>query len=261
MKFLCLHGKGTSGAIFKSQTAALRSRLSELNIEWDFVDGFYKSDPAAGVDLFYAPPYYAWYENDTVDEIVACRNKLQEYIRTHGPYDAVMTFSQGAAVASTFALLQQSEDPSAPLPFKAAIFICAGSPLRIMEQVGYEIAPQVWEKDLLTRQALAAQADASAILLQGSSRWNAGAASSRESEEDIRREITPSDVRIPVPSVHVYGARDPRYSAGIQLSQTCDPAKRRMYDHGGGHEIPRTEAVTSSIAALVRWVLRAGGVL
>ncbi|OJJ97002.1 hypothetical protein ASPACDRAFT_1859066 [Aspergillus aculeatus ATCC 16872] len=261
MKFLCLHGKGTSGAIFKSQTAALRSRLSELSIEWDFVDGFHTTDPAPGVDLFYAPPYYSWYENDTVDEIATCRQRLQQYIKANGPYDAVMTFSQGAAVASTFALLQLSEAPDQPLPFKAAIFICAGSPLRIMEQVGYEIAPQVWEKDILTRKALAAQADASAILLQGSSRWNGNHGGARESEEDIRREITPSQTVLSIPTVHVYGARDPRLSAGIQLSQTCDPAKRRTYDHGGGHEIPRTEAVTSSIAALVRWALRAGGVI
>ncbi|PYH87843.1 hypothetical protein BO71DRAFT_404334 [Aspergillus ellipticus CBS 707.79] len=169
-----------------------------------------------------------------------------------------MMFSQGCALGSSAALLQLFKEPGRPLPFKAAIFICAGVPLQIMEKVGYEIAPQVWGKDLETRKALAAQADASAILSQGSARWGAGNVYSAP-EADIRAEIEPSDVVINVPTVHVYGAKDPRSSAGIQLSQACDPTKRKMYDHGGGHEIPRTAVVTNDIAALVRWALLEGG--
>ncbi|PYH41261.1 putative EF-hand calcium-binding domain protein [Aspergillus saccharolyticus JOP 1030-1] len=264
MKILCLHGKGTSGAIFKSQTAALRARLTDLPIEWDFLDGFHPSDPAAGIDLFYAPPYYAWYRDDTPTEIETCRQHLHDHISTHGPYAAVMSFSQGAAVACAYALLHLAQHPPAPLPFHAAIFICAGAPLAIMQQVGYEIAPQVWEQDRVSRQALAAQADAAAILLKGSQRWSAGVGVAVEEEEQaIRKAIVPpaQKVKIGVPTVHVYGNRDPRFAAGIQLSQACEEGSRKMFDHGGGHEIPRTERVTSGIAGLVRWALKEGGVV
>ncbi|PWY75105.1 hypothetical protein BO70DRAFT_364175 [Aspergillus heteromorphus CBS 117.55] len=259
MRILCLHGKGTSAAIFESQTTSIRSRLSDLNIKFEFVDGIYESTPAPGVDLFYPPPFYSFWENDAIEEVLTSRNWLKNYLQTNGPYDALMMFSQGCALGSTAALMDLFEEPDRPLPFKAAIFICAGVPIHIMEKVGYEIAPQVWEKDIVTRKALAAQADASAILSQGAARWGAGNVYS-EPEADVRAEIKPSDVLINIPTVHIYGGKDPRSSAGIQLSQACDPAKRRMYNHGGGHEIPRTATVTSDIAALVRWALREGGV-
>ncbi|PWY91352.1 EF-hand calcium-binding domain protein [Aspergillus sclerotioniger CBS 115572] len=260
MRILCLHGKGTSGVIFKSQTSALRSRLLDLDIDFDFVDGFYQSDPAPGIDLFYPPPFFSFWEYDTTDAVLHSRDWLKNYLDTNGPYDALMMFSQGCAVGSTFSLLHRFEEPGRPLPFKAAIFICAGVPLKIMEKVGYEIAPEVWDKDILTRKALMAQADASAILSQGSSRWQGGNVFSA-SVEDIRKEITPSEVQINIPTVHIYGEKDPRWSAGIQLSQACDPAKRKLYDHGGGHDIPRTREVTNNLEELVRWALREGGAI
>ncbi|RAH61611.1 EF-hand calcium-binding domain protein [Aspergillus piperis CBS 112811] len=259
-RILCLHGKGTSGAIFKSQTSALRARLSDLQIDFEFVDGFYSSDPAPGIDLFYPPPYYSFWEQDNIEAVFHSRDWLVNYLKTNGPYDALMMFSQGCAVGSSTALLHLLEEPNQPLPFKAAIFICAGVPLRVLEKVGYKIAPEVWDKDIVTRKALAAQADSSAILSQGSMRWQ-GEKGISASEADIRKEIAPSNVQIDIPTVHIYGDKDPRWSAGIQLSQACNATKRRMYNHGGGHEVPRTNEVTTGMAELVRWALREAAVI
>ncbi|KAF4280873.1 hypothetical protein CNMCM8686_007323 [Aspergillus fumigatus] len=69
MKVLCLHGKGTSGAIFKSQTASFRSHLNDLDIDFDFIDGCYPSTAAAGIDLFYPAPYYSFWEDDSPEAI------------------------------------------------------------------------------------------------------------------------------------------------------------------------------------------------
>ncbi|KAF7587314.1 hypothetical protein BBP40_007399, partial [Aspergillus hancockii] len=167
MKILCLHGKGTSGLIFKSQTSSLRAYLTDLNIDFDFLDAPHPTIPAPGIDLFYPAPYYTFWETDTVPAVRAARNWLLDYISNNGPYDAVMAFSQGCALAAATLLLHAHETPLSPPPFKAAIFICGGPPLAILEEVGYEIPAEVRERDLLSRQKLAAQADSKAILAKG----------------------------------------------------------------------------------------------
>ncbi|PLN79540.1 putative EF-hand calcium-binding domain protein [Aspergillus taichungensis] len=262
MKILCLHGRGTSGAIFKSQTSAIRSRLKDCNIEFDFLDGLYSCPPAPGVDLFYEPPYFTYWDNATTTEMRQTTTWLKAHIAQHGPYDAVLTFSQGCALAASALLLHEAEEPHRPPPFKAAIFICGGSPLPIMESVGYAISARAWDLDQRTSEALMAQADAESILAQGSSRWSGGRyLLGGMSEDEVRREISGGPVKIGIPTVHVYGAKDPRFVASLQLLETCVAERRRVYDHGGGHEIPRLEAVSTTIVNLIRWALKEGGVM
>ncbi|KKK20745.1 hypothetical protein P175DRAFT_0440128 [Aspergillus ochraceoroseus IBT 24754] len=277
MKVLCLHGRGTSGAIFRSQLSSIRSRLSDLNLEFDYVDGQYPCGPAPGIDLFYPPPYYSYTEDNTLEAVYRVRSWLTDLIAERGPYDLVLTFSQGCAVAAGMLLLHESEakpspqspqhngppeeeakDPAPPAPpFKAAVFICGGASIPILEHIGYHIAPAMRDRDAESRVTLSKMADSSAILSQGSSRW-VGLDVPEFQEEDVRKELV-GDVKISIPTVHVYGSRDPRYVAGIQLSEACTASKRKVYNHGGGHEIPRFEAVSRTIADLVRWALKAGG--
>ncbi|PKY05108.1 putative EF-hand calcium-binding domain protein [Aspergillus campestris IBT 28561] len=262
MKILCLHGRGTSGAIFKSQTSAIRARLKDTNIQFDFLDGLHSSPPAPGIDLFYEPPYFTYWKDDTAAEMRQTSTWLKAYIAQHGPYDAVLTFSQGCALATSALLLHEAEEPHAPPPFKAAIFICGGSPLPIMESVGYEISARAWDLDRRTRKALAAQADSASILERGSERWSGGGdVLEGISVDEVRGEIGGGPVKIGIPTVHVYGKKDPRFVASLQLAETCVAERRRVYDHGGGHEIPRLEAVSTTIAGLIRWALKEGGAL
>ncbi|KAJ5681681.1 ef-hand calcium-binding domain protein [Penicillium maclennaniae] len=51
----------------------------------------------------------------------------------------------------------------------------------------------------------------------------------------------PASARIRIPTVHVYGSKDPRWPAAIQLAEFYDD--RVEYDHGGGHDIPRSTEV------------------
>ncbi len=60
----------------------------------------------------------------------------------------------------------------------------------------------------------------------------------------------PEDARIKIPTVHIYGAKDPRWPASVQLAHFCD--NRKMYDHGGGHDIPRSSEVSNQIVAFVK---------
>jgi hypothetical protein len=96
MRFLCLHGKGTSAKIFQSQSgilffpnipplsfffpfcfksyalsqtphsliniASFRKLLDPELYQFDFIDAPYPSTAAPGIDLFYPPPYYSFYD-------------------------------------------------------------------------------------------------------------------------------------------------------------------------------------------------------
>lgn len=282
MRVLCLHGKGTSGAIFKSQTgkmiapfekpsvrfstnftptASFRGLLQGQGIEFDFVDAPLASSPAPGIDIFYPPPFYAFWNGDSLDEIDAARDWLADLVARSGPYDAVMTFSQGCALAATALLHHQAQaqsDPSSgPPPFKAAIFICGGVSLTVAESLGFTVSREAWDRDAASRKALSDRDSASAILAQGANRWTDVDGAGGYSVEDASREVS-GPLQIRIPTVHIYGSKDPRYFAGVQLSSFCDPQTRKVYNHGGGHEIPRGEAVSRTIADLVRWALVAG---
>ncbi|RDW74408.1 putative EF-hand calcium-binding domain protein [Aspergillus mulundensis] len=340
LKVLCLHGRGTSGVIFKSQTASIRSRLTDLNLSFDFVDGPYPAAPAPGIDLFYTPPYYTFYPESaqptTIETIRSTQKWLAGIIAERGPYDLVMTFSQGASVVAETLLMHEYDyaqsqqdsldgESNSP-PFKAAIFICGGAPLTLMSHIGYTIPEITKARDLASRATLAQMASSEAILSKGSARWSANSHLPNldmnpglglghslfnlnpypsptsdmddnnintlqltfNKEDEIRREISgphaypsPSptadtnqaltaglprrssdgngngNVKITIPTVHIYGERDPRYIAGIQLSEVCEKSSRKVYNHGGGHEIPRFEAVSGAMADLVRWAVRA----
>ncbi|KAJ6087599.1 hypothetical protein N7467_006513 [Penicillium canescens] len=260
MKVLCLHGKGTSGNIFRSQISSFRSRLPDESIEFDFIDGPFQCTSAPGIDLFYSPPYYSFWERDDVDAIRVAYNWLTEYIAKNGPYDLALMFSQGCVLGSTALLIHQEETPHLPPPFKAAIFVCGGASLIMLEELGFHVSAEARERDAASRTALASQAGSSAVLAQGSSRWTGlKSLDSGLSEDELRAEIR-SPFRINIPTAHIYGVKDPRYVAGVHLSGICDPEKRRTYDHGGGHEIPRTGAVSDKIAEMFQWAAAQGGV-
>ncbi|CAG7925176.1 unnamed protein product [Penicillium olsonii] len=259
MKVLCLHGKGTSGSIFRSQISSFRGKLPE-GVEFDFLDGPFNSNAAAGIDLFYDPPYYSWYENDSIDDIRGACERLNEYIAENGPYDLALMFSQGCVLGSSALLFHQEETPHLPPPFKAAIFVCGGPSTTVLEEMGFHISAEARERDAASRKALALQAGSSAVLARGSDRWTGlESLNNGLSEEQLQEEIT-CPYRVAIPTVHIYGSKDPRYASGVHLSGICDPAKRRSFNHGGGHEIPRTAFVSNSIAGLFRWASEQGGV-
>ncbi|KNG80569.1 putative EF-hand calcium-binding domain protein [Aspergillus nomiae NRRL 13137] len=265
MRILCLHGRGTSAQIFRSQTTSFRSRLEDLPITFDFIDAPYTTTAASGIDLFYEPPYYTFWRNDSIPDIYKARDWLLDLISEKGPYDAVLSFSQGCSLAALTLLLHAHETPHAPPPFKAAIFICGGAPLPLLEELGYNITPEMQAQDAASRKKLSIQADSASILAKGADRWS-GSDDAGEviDEERIRGEIercANGAVKIGVPTVHVYGRKDPRFAAGVLLSGVCEESNRRVFDHGGGHDIPRTSVVSDRLAELVRWVLQEGSLV
>lgn len=69
---------------------------------------------------------------------------------------------------------------------------------------------------------------------------------------DITR--VPESFRLNIPTVNIYGRKDPRCTSALQLALMCAEDKRLTFDHGGGHEIPRDTQVSEAIAAAIDWL-------
>ncbi|KAH7139672.1 serine hydrolase FSH [Dactylonectria estremocensis] len=276
-KILCLHGHGTSAAIFKSQTAAFRAKLDDSFI-FDFVDAPYPSRGAPGINAIYKSDTYTWWPQPTSQAIRASHSWVADYAREHGGYDAVCCFSQGCSLAASMALYRavdaatshsKSSKPDEPLPFRAAIFICGGVPLPVLEHMGLEVPVRAHEINKRTGELLNGTArrldDMAAnvkLIPRGVGLWDAGKVDlmhdplARPALSDVfGLDFTrfPASARIRIPTAHVYGSKDPRWPAGIQLAEFCDD--RLEYDHGGGHDIPRSTEVSNQIAGMIRQLM------
>ena len=186
---------------------------------------------------------------------------LLDILDRDGPYDGVMCFSQGCSLISSFCLYHQAETPNEPLPFRVAIFICGGPSYQVLEDLGIEVSQEAWDMNNSSGKALAQQASSDAILKSGLDRWVSadGVFANGESKIDPANVFgldftkMPQHLRIKIPTVHIYGCKDPRYPSSLQLTQFSDPKLRKTYDHGGGHDVPRKTDVSEDIARLVEW--------
>lgn len=146
---LCLHGAGSSAAIFRFQTSRLRAELPE-DYEFVYIDGPLVSSPGPGMLPVFADagPFYVWFglsESRRAQEIDAVHQKLKEvnYAVQAGKIPGVrsreiigiMAFSQGA-VASTLLLLQQANGELSGLPkLHFAILVCSDFTSEVMDYV------------------------------------------------------------------------------------------------------------------------------
>ncbi|KAJ4300251.1 hypothetical protein N0V88_002923 [Collariella sp. IMI 366227] len=254
MRVLCLHGMGTS---------AFRSKLPP-SITFNFIDGPHSTNPAAGITALFESQHYAWYKSQTAESIRTAHDWLRTYLATHGPYDAVMCFSQGCALIATFLLYHARETPDEPLPFKAAFFICGGMPLPVLEDLGVEVPEVAKAVNEATSRMLREKAGALTDYAENLEKAKRGVglwddlSGLLHSPDKIPEEGNvfgldftkmPRDLRITIPTVHVYGAKDPRWPASMQLAYFCEG--RKMFDHKGGHDIPRSTEVSERLARLM----------
>ncbi|EMD00437.1 hypothetical protein BAUCODRAFT_62385 [Baudoinia panamericana UAMH 10762] len=287
MRFLCLHGSGASGAIFKSQTAPFRAKLPCGEHEFDFIDAPHSSPAGPAIAPFFAPPYYSFLKSYQRDDVQWTLDWLRRHIKAQSErYDAALCFSQGCAVLASLILNDNNERPEEPPLFRAAMFICGGAPLPVLADLGFTVSAAAWElndatgKELWQRSNSLDEIVAARRAQNGHTGLGAGWSNGRTSDtgsysvaecgvseagwiteinslEDVfGLDLTqlPSSWQIQVPSVHVVGSQDPRRPNGIQLAALSPPKQRLVYDHGGAHDIPRRTQVSQDLATAVQWL-------
>ncbi|TRX91865.1 hypothetical protein FHL15_007184 [Xylaria flabelliformis] len=103
-KILCLHGSGTSAAIFRIQAIRL-GRLLQPHFELVYVDGFMDTGPGPGVLPFFEgmEPYKRWLadrDGETEEKPWSDLERLVEVFNRKGPFVGIIAFSQGAKAAT-----------------------------------------------------------------------------------------------------------------------------------------------------------------
>ncbi|KAJ9664377.1 hypothetical protein H2198_000306 [Neophaeococcomyces mojaviensis] len=139
MRVLCLHGMGTNSGIFEAQSEIFRGMLPK-HFEYDFFDADHEIQAAEGCENVFPGPYTCWYPVPTRTNVKAAHELIWEFIEEEGPYDAVMGFSQGAALAASLLINHQLEKPDSPPPFRLAIFVCGSLPYCIDGTNGVDVA-------------------------------------------------------------------------------------------------------------------------
>ncbi|GME51597.1 serine hydrolase FSH [Neofusicoccum parvum] len=237
VRILCLHGMGVNAAIYASQTATLRLMLPS-DYEFDFLPAAEACEPAAGVAAFFPGPYRCWYSTPTTAAIDAAHTFILKHVQRAGPFDGVIGFSQGAALAASILLRQElaGERP----PFKFAVLFGAPLPFTHTTQHGIDL-----------RRAFGASATVPTTSTSIPTHLAAGpdGPAAVDAFEPARADAfyqmyhaSVDEVRIRVPTVHVIGARDQWRRHSLDLIELCAKEVAFVLEHDGGHEIPRRGA-------------------
>ncbi|TYI50226.1 hypothetical protein E1A91_D12G086900v1 [Gossypium mustelinum] len=109
-RILCLHGFRTSAEIFKRQVlrwpAAVLDKLDLI-----FLDAPYPAQGKSGVERFFDPPYYEWFQatEDFTEytNFEECLAFIEDNMMKSGPFDGFLGFSQGALLSAALPGMQR----------------------------------------------------------------------------------------------------------------------------------------------------------
>ncbi|KAI8626580.1 hypothetical protein F5Y19DRAFT_220925 [Xylariaceae sp. FL1651] len=117
-------GRGTTAKIFEMQTARIRQALGRDH-EFVFANGNVLTEPDAGAAA--VSDEYFGYVGDSISQYEDLYHDLLDLVKAQGPFDGLMGFSEGGAVAA-WMLLENSRHPLTFGSFKCAIFFSAAVP-------------------------------------------------------------------------------------------------------------------------------------
>ncbi|KAL6878976.1 serine hydrolase FSH [Trichoderma novae-zelandiae] len=233
MRFLCLHGRGTSAQIFELQTARLREQLSDH--EFVFIDGVVETEPSEGAEAV-AEEFFGWFEQPASPaQTQQLLLGLVDFITANGPFQGLMGFSEGGIVAATL-LAHDARQPFAGL--ECGVLMSAAPPLD----------PAGILDDPPTLRCLIPAVDGAAIRVPTA--HVAGA------NEPFAHLVSLS----PLAGVLISsGLGDPEKLHQL-LFQLCDDRRRERFVHGLGHEVPGArsdEGLAGTVRVIERTIERA----
>lgn len=192
-----------------------------------------------GIGGFYPPPYLCWHERYEPKDVQAVHEYLKSVIEEDGPYDGIIGFSEGAALAASLLLCEEYDQSGGPAAsIKVAIFFNSVVALSPSEEIGHNIGDSI----------MADQEKYVGLLQFPDGDFN----EERTGEKPFSHVygFSPNDFRcrISIPNLHVIGEQDPFAKHAHSIANLCQKEKAELFLHNGGHELPRDEVTIGRCA-------------
>ncbi|EEP81158.1 predicted protein [Uncinocarpus reesii 1704] len=234
---------GTSSQILQSQLAPITAAFEGIH-EFFYIDGIGECDPADGVEEVFPGPYFCHYNLPTHNLVSCAHEFVLDIMELEGPFDGVIGFSQGAALAASMMLQHAKDNPEKEELFKLAIFAGASLPYNLDNVAGpAELESKVEGSGILETEPVAFPGPVHLSSAPFLCLYNP------ETETET--------ARITVPTLHLIGHQDPFSRQGNSLVKLCSGITT-VVRHDSGHEIPCdklfVQKATASLEQLIHTV-------
>ncbi|PNY29659.1 Uncharacterized protein TCAP_00427, partial [Tolypocladium capitatum] len=273
MRILCLHGVGSSGIICESQLHPF-IRACDPSYEFIFVDGPAPSDRGPGMGAFLDGPFYSHTNGYDPGSMASAIEHLETIIDESGPFNGVLGFSQGAALALSYMHLQQTRNE--PIAFKFALCFSSVIPCSADEDFGEGVIQRLCPlrlnldgigsmsvemqtdeetlfNDLLRRTVIPAQENNSLLPNYDMAVYTRGDFS--KAPRLMHPNLTRHKIR--VPTVHITGKRDADFMRNMADAARglCDEKTLKKLEHNGGHQPPQKDAEVKAAIRAMEWAI------
>lgn len=193
-----------------------------------------------GVEEFFPGPYYAYYTEYSRDQIEYAYERVMNFIQSRGPFDGVIGFSQGGALAAAAMLQHAKLHPTAEPLFKLGIFLCSTLPFNFSVDAG--------SNDSCDGPAKKSSGVVNDINLH---------LKTVDGKPALRQyDIAIDDDRVTVPTVHVIGRTDEYIAQCESLTELCSVdgnanGNMTAVYHDLGHLVARDPTYVRKVAKVI----------
>ncbi|KIX00551.1 uncharacterized protein Z518_09616 [Rhinocladiella mackenziei CBS 650.93] len=277
MKILALHGLGASGALLKDQLAPF---IRELGASYQFVflDGAIPCGRGPAVPGWEPGPFQSYATGFSPQEMRETLQRIDVFVKENGPFNGVLGFSLGSAMAISYILDQQRRNPDTRPPFCFAllfspIFVASaddhcyeGLVNRILDDDHANFRGEFPDGDfaslLDSKEECIFSEYLKVVLSMHSSVGNIlpntrlDFLSFEAQAGNVPRLLHPEiyKERIRIPTVHVSGEKD-IYAMAEQTRVAeglCTPSLAQVHRHDGGHDIPFKRSDVQTIISMAK---------
>lgn len=220
-------------------SAALQ-KILPFDYELVFLEGIMPCGPAPGVAGLFSGPFSCWYDVPTTTKVQRAHRVVLDFVKRNGPFDGILGFSQGAALAAS--ILLHHEIAHVRSPFRFAIFICSPLPFSCSLEHGIDTRSAFGVRSNRPVRpncptTVPAKLMPDADYLRPDDVEDDGDRGNDELFYQMFHDDV-DQVRISIPTGHVIGANDEWREHSADVIRLCGSDKRMILYHGGGHELP-----------------------
>ncbi|KAH5502667.1 hypothetical protein HBI38_184030 [Parastagonospora nodorum] len=290
MRILCLHGAGSSGAIFEVQIANLQHQL-DPSIELVFTDGPFECERGPGAHLiqtlpcvidilptgvpeYHPGPFFTFTQNYAPFHMARAVEYVEDLIAEEGPFEGIVGFSQGAALTLSY-LYHQQKIGNAPGVRFACLFSTT-VPMSSDCTMGDEIISNLraLEYNIADRSICSSEdltmGEREFVTVLQQTVVDATFENSHFPQFDMdilrcgERDAVPCVMlpsflaqKIQIPTVHVWGRNDSQTM--IKMAEVarslCDDSRVKTVLHTGLHDVPKRGPEIKAVLRTIDWVM------